>query len=539
MGERQRLGVQDALWLEMDQPSNLMVVDSVVWTATPIDWERFKLVARDRLWDRYPVFRSVVLQASDGAWYWEERPEFDFDGQLMHVVLPAPGGSAELQKMIAAQRTVALDRTRPLWLMYCMDGFGEGSAVVTRTHHAMADGIRMVQLAMSLFDATPEGGAILGPAVRLHNAKEHDHDRSVDQQLREWSVSLVRELAQLGGAVVGAVGDALADQPAATFDRAKALGDATVDAAGRSIDLGATAVVNPLGAAHTVANGVVATLDSTAAWVRSALHPRLPGRGPLVDLAASAPGDVDFARKLLLGTRNDVAPWTGPVGTHKAVAWSAPLQLADVKTIARSTGTTVNDVLVACVAGTLHTYLARRGSRCASVNWMIPVSLKPLAPTLPEQLGNSFAIVQLEMPTDVGDPLAVLEVVHHRMNRIKDSHEAAIAFGIQELLSGVSRSVYRTAIDVLANRAVGVLTNVPGPPLPVYLAGERVEGMVGWAPVSGDQPMSFTIYSYDEKVFVGIACDTGLVPDHREIVDGFADAFERLSAAVRQSADAV
>jgi diacylglycerol O-acyltransferase len=123
------------------------------------------------------------------------------------------------------------------------------------------------------------------------------------------------------------------------------------------------------------------------------------------------------------------------------------------------------------------------------------------------------------------------------MTRIKASHEAAIAFGIQELLSGVSRTVYRAAVDVLANRAVGVLTNVPGPPLPVYLAGRRVEGMVGWAPVSGDQPMSFTIYSYDQKVFVGIACDAGLVPDHHQILDGFARAFDRLAAAARQAED--
>jgi len=57
--------------------------------------------------------------------------------------------------------------------------------------------------------------------------------------------------------------------------------------------------------------------------------------------------------------------------------------------------------------------------------------------------------------------------------------------------------------------------------------------MVGWAPLSGNQPMSFTIYSYDAKVFVGIACDAGLVPDHHQIVDGFADAFHRLSVAVR------
>jgi diacylglycerol O-acyltransferase len=264
-----------------------------------------------------------------------------------------------------------------------------------------------------------------------------------------------------------------------------------------------------------------------------AMRPRLPGSGPLVDFFSAAPGDVDVARKLLIGTRNDTTIWTGSVGTRKSVAWSAPLPLAEVKAVARAHHATVNDVLVTCVSGTLHAYLDRHDARCASVNWMIPVNLKALDASLPEELGNSFAIVQLELPTNVADPLAVLDVVRRRMGRIKNGHEAAVAFRIQEVISGLSKTVYQASVDLLANRAIGVLTNVPGPPIPVYVAGQKVEGMVGWAPLSGNQPMSFTIYSYDGKVFVGVACDSGLVPDHEQIVDGFAEAFRHLAVATR------
>ena len=161
---------------------------------------------------------------------------------------------------------------------------------------------------------------------------------------------------------------------------------------------------------------------------------------------------------------------------------------------------------------------------------MVPVNLKPIDPSLPDELGNSFALVQLELPTDQPDPLQVLNVAKQRMSRIKKGHEAAIAFRIQEAIAGLSRGIYEASVDLLANRTVGTLTNVPGPPVPVYLAGCRVEGMCGWAPLSGDQPMSFTIYSYDGKVIVGIACDRGLVPDHEMIVDGFMTAFEGLLA---------
>jgi diacylglycerol O-acyltransferase len=116
------------------------------------------------------------------------------------------------------------------------------------------------------------------------------------------------------------------------------------------------------------------------------------------------------------------------------------------------------------------------------------------------------------------------------MNRIKNSHEAAVAFRLQEAIAGFSRTMYEASVELFTNRTLGVLTNVPGPPIPVYLAGALVQGIAGWAPVSGDQPMSFSICSYNGDVVVGIACDTELVPGYEGIVDGFAAAFDRLAA---------
>ena len=192
---------------------------------------------------------------------------------------------------------------------------------------------------------------------------------------------------------------------------------------------------------------------------------------------------------------------------------------------------TVNDVLVTCVAGALHHYLAAQHARCSAVTFMVPVNLKPVDVTLPDNLGNEFALVQLELPTDQPDPLRVLAVAKRRMNRIKHGHEAAVAFRLQETIAGFNRQLYEASVDLFTNRTIGTLTNVPGPPMPVYLAGSRVEGIVGWAPVSGNQPMSFGIFTYNGDVTVGIACDKTLVPEHETIVDGFADTFDRLLAA--------
>lgn len=502
MIERQPLGVQDALWLEMDKPGNLMVVDSLFWTAEPIDWDRYREVTRQRLWEHFPVFRSVVVRGDDGNWCWEERPEAVLEDRYEHVVLPAPGGDAELQDLISSQRTVPLDRSEPLWRAVLVDNFHGGSAVLFRAHHAIADGIRMVQLSLSVFDTTPDGAAARRRASR-------------------------KPPPEPAGAAPAAARSVPAGSPPARNGApltSRVLSQATT-AAGTSLQLARSTVTNPVGAGHsvlTLSEALVGAVGSRAPAV-------LGTRGwPGLTLLSGVPGDVDTFRKLLLGTRNDNTRWTGTVGAHKAIAWSPAIPLDEVKATAHANAATVNDVLVTCVAESLRAYLVQHQAVCHSVTWDVPVNLKPFDPTLPIVLGNSFALVQLELPTNIDDPLRALQVVRRRMGRIKRGHEAVVDYAVQAAISRMSRRVYRASIDLLANRAIGVLTNVPGPQVPLYVAGQKVEGMMGWAPLTADQVMSFTIYSYDGKVFVGIAADAGLVPDHEQIVEGFADAFGRL-----------
>ena len=253
MGERRRLGVQDALWLEMDRPANLMVVDTVVWTATPIGWDRLRAVARHRLWDRYPAFRSVAVRGDDGAWYWEEPPGVDFEDHVSEVTLPKPGDDAALQDFIGSQRTVPLDRDKPLWHLFCIDGFRGGSAIVTRTHHAIADGIRLVQLAMSLFDASPKGGNISAPAVHLHAEQATAPDEPDADPLTAIAAAVAKEIVELTTHVASRVGDVVTDPLGAATEQLSAFGTVARSAAGTSVELATTAVTNPVGAAHSAA----------------------------------------------------------------------------------------------------------------------------------------------------------------------------------------------------------------------------------------------------------------------------------------------
>jgi len=477
MGGRQRLSGQDALWIAMDKPGNLMVVDSLFWTAEPIDWDRFRAVMKDRFWDRYAVVRSVIVRDEDGSLWWEEEPGAELDDRFERVQLPAPGGEAELQELISAQRVLPLDRGQPLWRAILVDGFQGGSAVLFRAHHSIADGIRMVQLVLRVFDTSADGTPW---HHEVANARSHANGTAPDR------------------AATSLVGQAAA-------------------AVAASLHVARGAIVNPVGAAHSALTLSGAMLDRFSA---------LP-------MVTALPGDVDTARKLVLGTRNDTTAWTGTVGEHKAIAWSAPMSLAEVKHVAHAHGATANDVLVSCVAQSLRAYLIAHDAVCSSVTWDVPVNLKPFDPDLPLELGNGFALVQLELPTDIEDPERALAVVRRRMNRIKNGHEAVVDYSIQAAIGRMSTALYRATIDLLANRAVGVLTNVPGPQVPLYIAGRKVEAMMGWAPMTADQSMSLTIYSYDGHVFVGLAADAGLVPDHQQIVDGFVTAFERLAEARR------
>ncbi|WP_181026027.1 WS/DGAT domain-containing protein [Mycobacterium kansasii] len=530
MADRRRLGIQDALWLEMDRPNNLMVVDTVVWTADPLDWGRVREVLEERLINRYPVFRSLAVKDRDGSWWWELADDFDFGKHVTVVDLKDPADRRELQALVASHRTEMLDRTRPLWQGIWVDRYRGGSAMIVRTHHAVADGMRMVELSMSLFDASPAGGPIRGPGIVQHAARPHPPGQPMRQRLRTAAgraTATAQRARSLLEETVSDPGGRATDIAAGMIGVAAAVPRIL----SRANDFGRLALQNPVGAGHTITSSARATASGVAESVGATMRAALPGSGTLIDVFSAAPGDVDTLRKLLLGTRNDSTIWTGTAGQDKAVAWSEPIPLAKVKAVARANNCTVNDVLVASAAGALHDYLQAHHARCSAVTFMIPVNLKPVDVTLPDNLGNEFALVQLELPTDEADPLRVLAVAKKRMNRIKHGHEAAVAFRLQETIAGFNRQLYEASVDLFTNRTIGTLTNVPGPPMPVYLAGSKVAGIVGWAPVSGNQPMSFTISTYNGNVVVGIACDKTLVPDHETIVDGFAGAFERLLAA--------
>jgi len=154
MSTRRPIGAVDGIWLSMDRAANLMVIDSIMWFDEPVDWDRFTAVVQRRLVDRYPVFHQRPVEASTplGVAHWEDAPDFSLEQHLHRAVLPAPGDDACLQRYVEAQIQRPLDRAHPLWEVHLLDGYRDGAVVLTRFHHALADGIALAQVLLSLTD---------------------------------------------------------------------------------------------------------------------------------------------------------------------------------------------------------------------------------------------------------------------------------------------------------------------------------------------------------------------------------------------------
>ena len=162
---------------------------------------------------------------------------------------------------------------------------------------------------------------------------------------------------------------------------------------------------------------------------------------------------------------------------------------------------------------------------------MVPFNLRPLDEPLPSTLGNEFGLVYLPLPVGLQRTRDRLEAVKRAMDEIKDSPEGAIAYGILGLVGLTPVEIEKLVVDLFTSKGSMVVTNVPGPKQPIYLAGTRVRGVLVWAPTSGSVAMSVSILSYDGRVTVGVMADAHLVPDPGRIADGFERELGRLRRA--------
>lgn len=236
--------------------------------------------------------------------------------------------------------------------------------------------------------------------------------------------------------------------------------------------------------------------------------------------------------KLALMRTDDKTAFKGEVGVGKAVAWSEGIPLDDVKFVKNTMGATVNDVLVAAMAGALRRYVEARGEDPdgKQVRAMVPVDVRRPEDT---KLTNRFALVYLPLPIGIARPLDRLYETKRHMDAIKRSPEALVTYRAIAGLGVLSDKIARSVRAYYADKVSVVLTNVPGPSQKLYFAGKALDTIVFWVPQSGSIGVGISIFSYAGHVNVGLITDRGLAPDPDTIIAAFQAEFDTLLSLAR------
>ncbi len=465
-----RMSRVDTAWLRMDSPTNLMMIVGV-WLLSPaLDYPALCRRLRTRLL-RYDRFRQKVVQDSVMS-YWVDDADFDIKRHVLRETLSPAAGQGERDALKARAAELAaqpLDHDHPLWQMHLIEHYEDGSAVIVRMHHCIADGIALNAVLLSVAD----GGVDLHP----QDHPPHDHHRPAQPEHGD-------EHDWLADAVV------------------KPLTDIAVKGIGMSGD------------------GIAQAMDFLA-------HPQEPLRAT-VDLARSGIHLLRDAAALALLSNDSPTLLKGKLSGRKAVAWCEPLPLEQVKAVGKAMQCSVNDVLLCCVAGAIGHYLRERGDDPAGkeIRAMVPVNLRPLEEAW--QLGNRFGLAPVVLPIGITNPVERLYAVRQRMHELKDSYQPLLAYALLAVSGVLTKALQDTLSNVFLQKTTAVMTNVPGPAEPVVLCGSTLRQSIFWVPSSGDVGIGVSIVSYAGAVQFGLITDEQRCADPQKIIDRFAPEFERL-----------
>lgn len=447
MPEAERMSPVDTTWLRMDRPANPMVIIGVLIVEGPVKLD----LLEERLAERFlaiPRFRQKVENRS-GEYWWVEDPHFERLRHIRRVRLPGKGDKEELQRYIAELASESLDKARPLWQLRLVEHYEGGAAVVIRIHHAIADGMALVGVMLSITDSGTGGRTWTGTPSRGKK----------------------RAPLSLPGLETLSKGLELTS---GVWDEARAL------------------AASP---AKTIRTG--AGVAGELAW-------------------------------LLLMPKDTWTRFKGTPSGNKRVAWTDPVALPEVHAVSRALGCSINDMLLASVAGALGAYLKEKGdpSEDVEIRALVPVDMRTKKEA--GQLGNRFGIVGVELPIGIENPLERLAEVHRRMKALKESLEPPVTLGLFAALGYAPKIVQDRLFNLLLARATAVMTNVPGPRNPLYLTGHQIKQIMFWVPQSGNIGMGVSILSFNDMVQFGLITDAAMVPDPEAIIAHFRPKFEQL-----------
>ncbi len=461
-----RLTAIDASFLANESSTSHMHIGAVtIFEGPPPDYDDLLDHIEGRL-HLVPRYRQKLADPplETGRPFWVDDPQFNLGYHVRHSALPSPGGEDELRRMAARVFSQQLDRTKPLWELWLVEGLRKKRfALISKTHHALVDGVAGVDIATVLFDVKP-----------VPEPRRADHD---------WIPRPEPSRASLAARGI----EGLAKTP---FQLAKRAGS------------------------------VAASPKSTLREVGEAAE----GLGEVAWEFANPAPDL---------------PLNVPVGPHRRYSWVRG-DLADFKRIKAELGGTVNDVVLCAVAGALRRWLRARGVRTEGLELraLVPVSIR--GEGADGSLGNQIAAVRGPLPVYVEDPVARLRTVREAMDGVKASKKALGAevisrfndFAPPTLLAQASRINFSTRLFNL------IVTNVPGPQIPLYVLGRELLDIFPVAFLPENHALAIAIMSYNGKIDFGLLGDYDAMEDVTLIGEGIEAEIKQLLEAAKASAKA-
>ena len=438
-----RLSSLDVSFLYLEEPTTPMHVGGVVLFQAPeqgFDLDRLTRLIETRI-GLVPRYRQKVkwVPGRIANPVWVDDEDFDVHFHVRRSALPKPGSDEQLKELIGRIMSRPLDRNRPLWEMYLVEGLSGGRfAILSKTHHAMVDGAGALDIGQVILDLTREPRIV---------------------QAEPWNPRPEPSDADL-------VSDALTEMvrsPAVAFDAVRSGADDMRETAER---FGRRAA------------GLAAAALTMA---------RPPAHNPLNR-------SIGEARRY---------------GMTDA-------RLADLKAIRKAHGGTINDVVLTVVAGALREWMQTRGESVTSmtqVRALVPTSVRDGA----EGSGNFIAAFLVDLP--VGEPRAVVRLhrVSFEMDQLKSTGQmvgAQALVGVAGFAPPTLHSLGARAASDLSRRMFNlVVTNVPGPQLPLYADGALMLAAHPVVPLAKGQALSIGVTSYNGGMFFGLNADRDAMAD--------------------------
>lgn len=452
----ERMSTLDSLFLELEDRSAHMHVGAVgVFDGPPPPYRDLLALIEARL-DQVPRYRQRVMfvPLKQGRPVWIDETQFDLEYHVRHTALPAPGGEEELKKLVARLFSQALDREKPLWELWLVEGLDDSRfAIVSKTHHCMLDGVSGVDLATVLMDREPRSEAPPPPPSWKPRQAPKVTDLLVDSVKQQFS--------------------------------------------------------HPLRMA------------------RQALEPNSEAVKLLTEIFSGLKPFVDVVS---MG-RAPESPLNVPIGPHRRFEM-VDLSLPKLKEVRSAKGGTVNDIVLATVAGALRRWLSDRGATPdVDLRVLVPVSMRSRRAR--GTYGNQVSAVFCPLPVTEPDPVTRLRKVHEAMMGVKKSGSAVGAHALSRLGDFAPPQLLAQAARLQAVTRMFnlVVTNVPGPQFPLYLLGRRMLGCFPQVPLAPQQAVGIALLSYNGQVGAGLIGDADAARDLSGLARGMTDALDELHLA--------